>query len=139
MEGHLEPAGEDHYLKKIKELDMIWRINEQIMSFETLESLLESILKGAVEVMGATSGSIMLIEPPDSDTLVIKASKGLRAEVIKKAQCKVGQGIAGMVAERREGMLLLDDLMDARLRTKRKVTDALSVPKIGRASCRERV
>jgi GAF domain-containing protein len=33
-----------------------------------------------------------------------------------------------MVAERREGMLLLDDLMDVRLRTRRKVTDALSVP-----------
>ncbi len=33
-----------------------------------------------------------------------------------------------MVAKRREGMLLLDDLMDPALRTKRKVADALSVP-----------
>jgi len=40
----------------------------------------------------------------------------------------VGEGIAGLVAERREGMLLLDDLLDPRLRTRRKVTDALSVP-----------
>jgi signal transduction protein with GAF and PtsI domain len=98
------------------------------MSFENLDVLLESILKGAVEVMEATSGSIMLIEPPGGDVMVIKAAHGLRKEVIDKASCKVGEGIAGLVAERREGMLLLDDLMDSRLRTRRKVADALSVP-----------
>jgi signal transduction protein with GAF and PtsI domain len=119
---------EERYLEKIKELDLIWRINEQIMSFEDLDSLLESILAGAVEVMEATSGSIMLIEPPGSDVMVIKAAHGLRKEIVNKATVKVGEGIAGLVAERREGMLLLDDLMDTRLRTRRKVSDALSVP-----------
>jgi signal transduction protein with GAF and PtsI domain len=122
------PPQEERYIEKIKELDLIWRINDQIMSFENLDTLLESILKGAVEVMEATSGSIMLIEPPGGDTMVIRAAYGLRKEVISKASCKVGEGIAGLVAERREGMLLLDDLMDTRLRTRRKVTDALSVP-----------
>jgi signal transduction protein with GAF and PtsI domain len=128
MEGQAKPAGEEQYLKKIKELDMIWRINEQIMSFENVGALLDSILKGAVEVMEATSGSIMLIDPPGSDTMSIKASYGLRKEVIKKAQVRVGEGISGMVAERREGMLLLDDLLDPRLRSRRKISDALSVP-----------
>lgn len=125
--GSPEP-GEERYVKKIKELDMIWRLNEQIMSFRDLQSLLQSILKGALEVMEATSGSIMLIDPPGSDTLVIKAAHGLRREVVEKARIRVGEGIAGLVAERREGMLLLDDLMDPRLRTRRKVSDALSVP-----------
>lgn len=119
---------EERYLEKIKELDLIWRINEQIMSFEDLDTLLESILAGAVEVMEATSGSIMLIEPPGSDILVIKAAYRLRKEIVDRASCRVGEGIAGLVAERREGMLLLDDLMDSRLRTRRKVSDALSVP-----------
>jgi signal transduction protein with GAF and PtsI domain len=128
MDDLEQPKGEEHYLEKIKELDMIWRLNEQIMSFESQEALLESILKGAVEVMEATSGSIMLIDPPGSEVLEIKAAYGLRGDVVKKARCKVGEGIAGLVAERREGMLLLDDLMDPRLRTRRKVSDALSVP-----------
>ncbi|RJP30396.1 MAG: GAF domain-containing protein [Actinobacteria bacterium] len=128
MKEEERPVGEERYLEKIKELDLIWRINEQIMSFESLDSLLGSILEGALEIMEATSGSIMLIEPPGSDKLVIKAAQGLRKEVVNKASCKVGEGIAGLVAERREGMLLLDDLMDSRLRTRRKVTDALSVP-----------
>ncbi len=121
-------SGEERYLRKIKELDMIWRLNEQIMSFRSLDQLLDEVLKGAIEVMEATSGSLMLIDPPGSDTLVIKASRGLREEVVRKARVKVGEGIAGMVAERREGMLLLDDLMDPRLRKRRKVNDALSVP-----------
>jgi len=128
MSEESPPPKEERYLEKIKELDLIWRINEQIMSFENMDALLGSMLKGAVEIMEATSGSIMLIEPPGSDTLVIKAAHGLRKEVVNTARCKVGEGIAGMVAERREGMLLLDDLMDVRLRTRRKVTDALSVP-----------
>lgn len=122
------PSGEERYVEKIKELDLIWRINEQIKSFQDLATLLKSILKGAVEVMEATSGSIMLIEPPGGDVMVIKAAHGLRRDVAGQASCKVGEGIAGLVAERREGMLLLDDLMDSRLRTRRKVTDALSVP-----------
>ncbi|MEW6553113.1 MAG: GAF domain-containing protein [Actinomycetota bacterium] len=119
---------EERYRERIKELDLIWRINEQIMAFEDLDTLLESILAAAVEVMEATSGSIMLIEPAGSDTMVIKAAFGLRKEIVNKAAVKVGEGIAGLVAERREGMLLLDDLMDSRLRTRRKVSDALSVP-----------
>jgi signal transduction protein with GAF and PtsI domain len=128
MKEESKPEEEERYLEKIKELDMIWRINEQIMSFESLQDLLNSILKGAVEVMEATSGSIMLIESPGSDTLVVKAAYRLRKKVVDDATCKVGEGIAGLVAERREGMLLIDDLMDTRLRTRRKVTDALSVP-----------
>jgi len=123
-----KPHGEERYIEKIKELDLIWRINEQIMSFEGLDTLLQSILKAAVEVMEATSGSIMLIEPAGGDVMVIKAAHGLRKDVVGKASCKVGEGIAGLVAERREGMLLLDDLMDPRLRSRRKVSDALSVP-----------
>lgn len=120
--------GEERYLRKIKELDMIWRLNEQIMSFENMDRLLQDILAGAIEVMEATSGSIMLIDPPGSDTLTIKAAQGLRSEVVRKARIKLGEGIAGLVAERREGMLLLDDLMDPRLRSRRKISDALSVP-----------
>lgn len=128
MERGGAEGGEERYVRKIKELDMVWRLNEQIMSFRDMHSLLQSILKGALEVMEATSGSIMLIDPPGSDTLVIKAAHGLRREVVEKARTRVGEGIAGLVAERREGMLLLDDLMDPRLRTRRKVSDALSVP-----------
>jgi len=120
--------GERRYLKKIKELDMIWRLNEQMMSFRDMDSFLDSVLAGAIEVMEATSGSLMLIDPPGSDTLVIKAARGLKNDVVKKTRRKVGEGVAGLVAERREGMLLIDDLMDPRLRTRRKVNDALSVP-----------
>ncbi|MDI6831851.1 MAG: GAF domain-containing protein [Actinomycetota bacterium] len=120
--------GEDRYREKIKELELVWKLNEEIVSFTSLPEFLQRILEGAVEVMGATSGSIMLIDPPGGDTLRIKASFGLRREVVEKAERRVGEGIAGLVAERREGMLLLDDLLDPRLRTRRKVTDALSVP-----------
>ncbi len=132
MDEMNDTSREKRYREKIKELDLIWRINEKIHSFENLDGLLQSILEGAVEVMGATSGSVMLIEPPGGDVLVIRAAHGLRKDVINKTSTKVGEGIAGLVAERREGMLLLDDLMDSRLRTRRKVSDALSVPIIER-------
>ncbi len=128
MKGEMPEKREERYLEKIKVLDMVWRLNEQVMSFRSMDDLLESILKAALEVMEATSGSIMVVDPPGSDTMTIRASRGLRREVVKSTRIKLGEGIAGMVAERREGMLLLDDLMDPRLRTRRKITDALSVP-----------
>ncbi len=119
---------EQDYERRIKELDIIWRINENIASFNSMEEFLDQMMQAAVDLMDASSGSIMLIDPLDRDYLVVKAFVGLRKEVAKGARRKLGEGIAGMVARRREGMLLLDDLMDPALRTKRKVADALSVP-----------
>ena len=121
-------GSDDRYREKIKELELVWRLNEEIKSFTGLQEFLQRTVEAAGEVMGASSGSIMLIDPPGGDILRIKASFGLRHAVVQGAERKVGEGIAGLVAERREGMLLLDDLMDPRLRTRRKVTDALSVP-----------
>ncbi len=128
MAGVEEQGQDDRYREKIKEIELLWKLNEEIISFTSLPEFLQRTLEGAVEVMGASSGSIMLIDPPGGDSLRIKASFGLRREVVEKAVRKVGEGIAGLVAERRQGMLLLDDLMDPRLRTRRKVSDALSVP-----------
>jgi signal transduction protein with GAF and PtsI domain len=119
---------EEQYRRRIKELDLIWRINESIASFTNLDDFLDRMIHSSVELMGATSGSIMLIDPHDPDILVVKAYTGLRKEAAKGARRKVGEGISGMVAKRREGMLLLDDLLDPALRSRRKVTDALSVP-----------
>jgi hypothetical protein len=47
MSEESPPPKEERYLEKIKELDLIWRINEQIMSFENMDALLGSMLKGA--------------------------------------------------------------------------------------------
>lgn len=121
------------YRQRIKELDIIWRINENIASFSSLEEFLDRMMQASVELMDASSGSIMLVDPHEQDTLVVKAYVGLRKEAAKGARRKIGEGIAGMVAKRREGMLLLDDLMDPALRTKRKVADALSVPIVSEA------
>jgi signal transduction protein with GAF and PtsI domain len=119
---------EQDYQRRIKELDIIWRINENIASFNSLDEFLEQMMQASADLMDATSGSIMLVDPHDREILVVRAYTGLRKEAAKGARRKIGEGIAGMVAKRREGMLLLDDLMDPALRTKRKVADALSVP-----------
>jgi len=119
---------EEEYRRRIKELDLIWSINESIATFSCLDDFLDRMIKASVELMAATSGSIMLLDPQDPEMLVVRAYVGLRKEAAKGARRKVGEGIAGMVAKRREGMLLLDDLLDPALRSRRKVTDALSVP-----------
>ncbi len=112
---------EEEYRRRIKELDLI-------ASFTSLDDFLDRMIHSSVELMDATSGSIMLIDPEEPDMLEVKAYTGLRKEAAKGARRKVGEGIAGMVAKRREGMLLLDDLLDPALRSRRKVSDALSVP-----------
>ncbi len=119
---------EEEYRRRIKELDLIWSINECIAKFTSLDDFLDRMIHASVDLMSATSGSIMLLDPQDPDMLEVRAYVGLRKEAARGARRKVGEGIAGMVAKRREGMLLLDDLLDPALRSRRKVTDALSVP-----------
>ncbi len=74
---------EQDYQRRIKELDIIWRINENIASFNSLDEFLEQMMQASADLMDATSGSIMIVDPHDRETLVVRAYTGLRKEAAK--------------------------------------------------------
>jgi signal transduction histidine kinase len=91
-----------------------------------LEELLSAVLERTMRTVRATMGSIMLLDPA-RQVLRIAASRGLGEEVVATAEFKLGEGIAGKVAELGTPVLVDDIETDPRFAR-------LSDPKYGSGS-----
>lgn len=72
------------------------RTGVRLASTRHLKPVLREALGEALSLTGSTAGSIMLVE---DGRLRIYVAKGLKEEVLRRAQPKVGEGIAGWVAK----------------------------------------
>lgn len=93
-------------------------INKAIHSFY-LDKVLNTLLEVASYATGAEFGSVMLFNR-DSGILTIKVATGLEEKVIKDTRLKLGEGIAGIVAENRQSLLLDDMVEDSRVKVRLK-------------------
>ncbi|MDP2401980.1 MAG: GAF domain-containing protein, partial [Actinomycetota bacterium] len=96
---------------------------------EALEpgKVLETTLTHAMSLVGAATGSIMLLDPATS-RLSIEVARGLPASVVTNTNVAIGEGIAGWVAAT-EQPLMVEDLEHSSARGQRHgVRTALSVP-----------
>lgn len=62
------------------------------------DELLVFVLDVALRLTGAESGSIMIFEK-DSKDMMVRVSRGLSDEWVKKARVRMGEGVAGMAAK----------------------------------------
>ncbi|MDO9556600.1 MAG: GAF domain-containing protein [Coriobacteriia bacterium] len=93
------------------------------------DSVLQSALDGALELLGAKAGSIMLLDEK-KEFLSVAVASGL-SEEFTEARERVGEGIAGHVAKTAQPLLLREGMEDARFEKHERVrgiTDAISVP-----------
>ena len=84
----------------------------------------------ALEVTDGASGSLMLLEEEER-ILRIVASRGLSEMIVEKARQRVGEGVAGRVAEDGEPLLLVGPVRDERVQPVDERFDlrsAVSVP-----------
>lgn len=100
-------------------------INSSLDTVEVLESLLDTTLA----LFQAEAGSIMMIE---GEFLQIAASRGLGEDIVSSTRLRIGESIAGWVAESGQP-LLLDGKADAgRFRglvdREEKITSSLATP-----------
>ena len=120
---------------RVRELTSILRAGRAVASTLSLEDVLHLILASAQELLGATEGSVMLLDD-DKKTLRIAASVGLSPEASTR-EILVGEGVAGWVAEFREAVILRGDVTDPRFRRfvpkDRQVRSAMSAPLYARA------
>lgn len=73
-----------------------------------LDSFFATLLDLALRATNADSGSVMVLEPR-SKTLRISAAHGLKEDVVKRSELKMGEGIAGWVAEHNQSLLIGPD------------------------------
>lgn len=86
---------------RLREVELLLDAGKAMNDVLELSVVLETILGGAVELLGADSGSVMLVEGPE---LVVASAKGNVAA--ERRRMRLGEGIAGHVAETREALLI---------------------------------
>jgi signal transduction histidine kinase/DNA-binding response OmpR family regulator len=93
--------------KRVAELDALYQAGKSLSSTEHLDILLDKIVSLATSVIGAKTGSIMLIQEPEN-VLTIKSAIGLNSEIIESTKLELGKSIAGYVAQKGTPLIIED-------------------------------
>jgi len=88
-----------------------------------IQDLLASVLQSTMRAVHANIGSIMLLDQ-QRKTLRIVASRGLPGEVHDQAEVRLGEGVAGKVAELGDAVIVDDIEKDARFARTNDPNDA---------------
>lgn len=98
-----------------------------------LDDLLRDVVERSTELLGAETGSVMLVDE-GSNELVIRVAQGLSEEIIRNTRVRVGEMISGRVAGSGQA-ILIRDIEETAGRANRErfhTKSALSIPiKIG--------
>lgn len=122
-----ETAKEQNH--RYSQLTNLYQISKAISASPDVDKLLDQILTQALSLLGAETGSIMLLNI-EGEALTIRAANGLDRETIEKTRVKVGEGISGTVALTGEPLIIQDGVEESRVPGSRAANDALSVPLI---------
>lgn len=106
-------------------------LTNTLLQVDNKDQLYQAILEMAAELVEATQGSIMLIDK-DGQNMHIVFTLGMTLNVARCLPVKVGKGIAGMVAETGQPLLVNDVEKDSRVamanRTRFKSKSLICMP-----------
>ncbi len=130
---------EENDLKKLKkqilQLNALNKISFDLTRTADLDVLLNKIIQYAAKIVEGEAASILLLDKEKRE-LYFKASLGKKSQEIRKYKVKVGQGIAGWVAEKGKSLIVNDVAKDTRWNknidssTKFKTKSIICVPLI---------
>ena len=114
-----------------KQIEALSKISKAISSDLYLDDILKMIVTVTAEVMNSKICSLMLLN--DKNQLAIKATQSVSEEYTKKPSVKLGDGIAGIVAEKNKPIVVADVREDARyvnrdIAKKEGLCSLLSIP-----------
>ncbi len=125
--------GEEHDREDVRtrlsELSSLFNLSTTLNLQLRLEDILEIIVRRVVATLKAQQASIMIYNP-ETDLLETRASYGLESEFARNARKRMGEGIAGWVAQHREAVQLDSDAgaFKAHYKANRNITSAVSLP-----------
>jgi signal transduction histidine kinase len=116
---------------RLSELSALFQLSTTLNLQLQLEDILEIVVRRVVSTLQAQQASIMILDP-ETNLLGTRASYGLESEFARNAHRKLGEGIAGWVAERREAVQLDAGadmgVFQSQHKGNRNITSALSLP-----------
>lgn len=87
--------------------------DKQVSPVQNLDQFLEFTVEKAVRIMQSKAGSLLLLDQEAGD-LYFKVATGDKKEELKRFKIKIGEGIAGKVAQTGEPLLISDVKKDPR-------------------------
>ena len=118
---------------RLSELSMLFQVSTTLQLQLRPDIILEIIVRRVVSTLKAQQTSIMIMNE-DGTELLTRAAYGLEAEFSRGARARMGEGIAGWVAERRQAVLLGEKPPSADLgrfyKGNRRITSAICLPLI---------
>jgi two-component system phosphate regulon sensor histidine kinase PhoR len=105
--------------RRIAEINALYRAGKSLSTTVELPELLSQIINLATTVIGAGTGSIMLLDE-EHNVLRIQAAVGVEEEVIQDTTLPLGSSIAGYVAQSGEPVIVEDIEEDRRFHREAK-------------------
>jgi len=116
---------------RLSEIHELFRVTTTLNLQLPLDAVLEIIVRRVVSTLGAQQSSVMIYDPESGD-LATRASYGLESEFARHGRRKLGEGIAGWVAQHNQPLLLgpreSNDAIRQHYKANRNITSALSLP-----------
>lgn len=105
--------------RRIAEINALYRAGKSLSTTVELPELLSQIINLATTVIGAGTGSIMLLDE-EYNVLRIQAAVGVEEEVIQETTLPLGSSIAGYVAQSGKPVIVEDIEKDQRFHREAK-------------------
>jgi phosphoserine phosphatase RsbU/P len=99
--------------QEVARLNRLLEIGTQLNSTLKLDELLEQIMEGASEVVGAETSSLLLVDE-DTGELIVSVATGDPGQRVLRVRIPSGQGIAGHVVESGEPLVVENPREDPR-------------------------
>ncbi|MBI3539204.1 MAG: GAF domain-containing sensor histidine kinase, partial [Candidatus Eisenbacteria bacterium] len=116
---------------RLSEMSALFQLSTTLNLQLQLGAILEIIVRRVIATLKAQQASIMIYNP-ETGLLETRASYGLESEFARNAKARVGQGIAGWVAQQQQAVMLGPDAPNAEMgqhyKRNRNITSALSLP-----------
>jgi len=100
-------------LEKLDQLSIIIESGRTITSTLNLDEVVNSILDMITDLIKAEAWSLLMLDV-ETNELFFKAARGLKSKKIKQFRLKMGQGIAGWVAQHKKPLIVNDVQHDDR-------------------------
>ncbi len=108
-------------------------VGKAVNSTLNLEDVLRMILSSALQLLEAGEGSVMLLDE-SGENLEVVNYHGLRGHVVMNKKTRIGEGVAGRVAETREPVLISNSspVDGVQVDPSRGITSGMCVPLVSR-------
>lgn len=102
-----------------QKLEEVIGFDEKVSGMRKFDKLIDFVVEKSAKILEANKCSVMLLDQAN-DVLILKGAVGLKQENMIKARVRMGESIAGIVAQEEEGVLVKNIETDQKYKRKNK-------------------